>query len=131
MSPGGYTELFFTDEATALAAGHRPCAECRRKAYNHFKQAWIKGNSHLDLPESVGVDFIDQILQSERTKSNIETVTYDDLLNVLPQGSYVSLKVAPGKAYLFWYGALWEWSPEGYAEGPKVTPTRGTGVGPR
>ena len=60
MSPGCYTELFFIDESTALAAGHRPCAECRRKAYNHFKQAWIKGNSHLGLPDKIGVDLIDK-----------------------------------------------------------------------
>src|SRR4051812_48029475 len=40
MSPGRYTELFFLDEATALAAGHRPCAECRRERFNAFKSAW-------------------------------------------------------------------------------------------
>src|SRR3984885_2974236 len=40
MSEGRYTELFFLDEAVALAAGHRPCAECRRKRFNAFKAAW-------------------------------------------------------------------------------------------
>ena len=40
MSPGRYTELFFLDEAVALAAGHRPCAECRRGRFNAFKTAW-------------------------------------------------------------------------------------------
>src|ERR1035438_2779229 len=40
MSPNRYTELFFLDEAVALAAGHRPCAECRRARFNAFKQAW-------------------------------------------------------------------------------------------
>jgi hypothetical protein len=40
MSPNRYTELFFLDEATAFAAGHRPCAECRRERYNAFKDAW-------------------------------------------------------------------------------------------
>ena len=123
MSPGCYTELFFFDEATALAAGHRPCAECRRKAFNHFKQAWIKGNSHLNLPESVGVDLIDRILQGERVKGTAETLTYDALLNDLPHGIFVSLQKAPDKAFLFWYGVLWEWTPEGYVEGSKVTPT--------
>src|SRR5258708_7610528 len=43
MSPGRYTELFFLDEAVALAAGHRPCAECRRERFNAFKNAWIRG----------------------------------------------------------------------------------------
>ena len=122
MSPGCYTELFFTDEATALAAGHRPCAECRRKAYNYFKQAWIKGNSHLSLPDNVGVDFIDKVLHSERTNSDNKTALYDEVLNVLPQGVFVSLQKTPDQAFLFWYGVLWQWTPNGYIEGPKVTP---------
>ena len=44
MAPGSYTELFFLDEATALAAGHRPCATCRRDRYDAFMAAWSKGN---------------------------------------------------------------------------------------
>ena len=40
MAPGRYTELFFLDEATALAAGHRPCFECRRTDAQHFAEAW-------------------------------------------------------------------------------------------
>src|ERR1700732_822885 len=44
MTPGRYTELFFLDEATALAAGHRPCAECRRERFNAFREAWLRGD---------------------------------------------------------------------------------------
>ena len=40
MQPGRYTELFFLDDAAALAAGHRPCAECRREDYNRFLEVW-------------------------------------------------------------------------------------------
>ena len=40
MTPGHYTELFFLDEATTLAAGHRPCAECRRDRFLAFGRAW-------------------------------------------------------------------------------------------
>ena len=40
MAPNQYTELFFLDEATALAAGHRPCAECNRPRYNLFRELW-------------------------------------------------------------------------------------------
>src|SRR4051812_28636843 len=40
MSPGRYTELFFLDEAVSLAAGHRPCAECRRERFNAFRDGW-------------------------------------------------------------------------------------------
>ena len=44
MSPRRYTELFFLDEAVALAAGHRPCAECRRDRYRAFLAAWTEGS---------------------------------------------------------------------------------------
>src|SRR3546814_12740924 len=44
MSPNRYTELFFLDEATALAAGHRPCFECRRGDFVRFRDAWAAGN---------------------------------------------------------------------------------------
>ena len=43
MQPGHYTELFFLDEATALAAGHRPCSECRRDRYVAYLEAWATG----------------------------------------------------------------------------------------
>src|SRR6476646_261897 len=44
MAPNQYTELFFLDEATALAAGHRPCAECNRPGYNLFRELWTQAN---------------------------------------------------------------------------------------
>lgn len=44
MQPRAYTELFFLDEATALAAGHRPCGECRRAEYLRFKDSFFRGN---------------------------------------------------------------------------------------
>src|SRR5580698_8654486 len=49
MSERRYTELFFLDEAVALAAGHRPCAECRRERFNAFKEAWVRSE---DLPRT-------------------------------------------------------------------------------
>jgi hypothetical protein len=45
MVPNHFTELFFLDEAVAIAAGHRPCAECRRAAYNKFLDAWQEVHS--------------------------------------------------------------------------------------
>src|SRR3954469_15321076 len=59
MAPGHYTRLFFLDEPTALAAGHRPCAFCRRDDYNAFRTAWAAGNSTLGLgpqPKAVEMD---------------------------------------------------------------------------
>ena len=44
FAPHRYSELFFLDEATSFAAGHRPCAECRRERYNEFRAAWFEAN---------------------------------------------------------------------------------------
>ena len=49
MQPNRYTELFFLDEATALAAGHRPCGECRRADFRRFRAAWLLGNPDRGL----------------------------------------------------------------------------------
>ncbi len=65
MSPGTYTELFFLDEATAFAAGHRPCGECRRERYLEFKELWIKAN--LDQPvKQMKVSEINRAMHKER-----------------------------------------------------------------
>jgi len=47
MTPGHYTSLFFLDEATALAAGHRPCAECQRERFTAFRAQWAAANPEL------------------------------------------------------------------------------------
>ena len=64
MQPGKYTELFFLDEPTALAAGHRPCFLCRRERANSFRKtmASVRGVAHLSADE------IDQILKPERAR---------------------------------------------------------------
>src|SRR5262249_50735958 len=61
LQPGRYTELFFLDEATAFAAGHRPCAECRRVDYDRFVAAWRELH-----PGDGGADAIDARLHGER-----------------------------------------------------------------
>ena len=58
MTPGNYTELFFLDEATGLAAGHRPCAECRRGRFLAFRDLWPSGR--LSAPD------LDDQLHAER-----------------------------------------------------------------
>ena len=63
LRPRRYTELFFLDEAVALAAGHRPCAECRYTAYQSFRTAWTAARA---LPAKPGADEIDQVLHGER-----------------------------------------------------------------
>ena len=64
MRPGYYAELFFLDEATALAAGHRPCAECRREAFRHFVGCWATGAGRAG--ERVRAADMDRALHAER-----------------------------------------------------------------
>lgn len=114
MTPGEYTELFFLDEATALAAGHRPCALCRREAFNNFKADWVKGNAHLDLPEFVGVDCLDGILQGERVAADGVKVTSEAVLGDLPDGVMIILPGESDAAGLMWKGKVHPWSFKGY-----------------
>src|SRR5262249_37631086 len=66
MAPNRYTELFFLDEATALAAGHRPCFECRRAWFLAFRDAWAKGNCVGSDPGAIRAAAIDDRLHAER-----------------------------------------------------------------
>ena len=108
MQPGRYTELFFLDEATALAAGHRPCAECRRVDYDRFAAFW------RDLHGDVGADTIDTRLHGER----FDTATrrrrlHAAALEDLPDGAFVLEDEAP---WLVRGDALLHWAPGGYLE---------------
>ena len=71
MQPGRYTELFFLDEATALAAGHRPCAECQRGRYNEFMACWGKANAGLLGGEKLRAPVVDAVLQRERVGADV------------------------------------------------------------
>ncbi len=95
MQPGKFTELFFLDEATAFAAGHRPCALCRRADYNRF----------LALTGATGADEIDLRLHDERTGPRRRAAD-------LPDGAFV---LHGGRPHLALGDALLEWRPDGYA----------------
>jgi hypothetical protein len=105
MAPGGYTELFFLDEATALAAGHRPCGTCRKARLEAFKQAWATART---IPRPVRVADIDTILAAER---RCRHPAVDAAL--LPDGVIVAL---PGgaDAWLRWRGTWRRWAFAGY-----------------
>ncbi len=75
MTPGRYTELFFLDEATALAAGHRPCAECRRERFNAYRRALAAGGAKGDEPLRSAVE-IDHRLHAERVAPDRSKRTY-------------------------------------------------------
>lgn len=117
MAPDRYTELFFLDEATALAAGHRPCAECRREDYRRFKAAWIAGNAALGLTSATPVAKIDAILQRDRVAGPplFTKVYHDAELDRLPDGVFIAGD-APHDAWLVWGDDLLHWTPSGYDE---------------
>jgi hypothetical protein len=110
MSPRRYTELFFLDEAVALAAGHRPCAECRRARFNEFRRAWAGGGVSSVLPSA---DAMDLELHAARIGRKREKVTYRAGLRSLPDGCFVHIDDA---MYLVWDDALFRWTADGYAE---------------
>jgi hypothetical protein len=105
LAPGRYTELFFLDEVTAFAAGHRPCAECRRGAYNRFRDI---------LGGSVGADAIDASLHSERLVSGTSRRRLHEVgFDALPDGAFVLLD---DRAWLVLGNELLAWSPGGYKQ---------------
>ena len=110
-SPTRYTALFFWDEACALAAGHRPCAECRNADWRRFKAAWKAAG----LPGWTAAD-IDRVLHAARVTRTRQQVIHAAEFAVLPDGVFLSLPDGDGSPLLKAQGRLWRWSPEGYAE---------------
>jgi len=110
MERRSWTELFFLDEATAFAAGHRPCFYCRRDDANSFRAAWETGNRTGDVlaPE------IDAVLHRERLEHGRKRLHPLPMpLEKLPDGAMVqagddSFLIAQGRAFL--------WSPSGYTK---------------
>jgi hypothetical protein len=98
MPPGRYTGLFFLDEATALAAGHRPCAECRNADYRSF----------LALTGAASADELDRRLHAERLGPKPER----DVAS-LPDGAFVLVGDDP---WLVLNGELLRWTPGGYTD---------------
>ena len=99
LQPGRYTELFFLDEATAFAAGHRPCAECRRADYDRF----------LAIIGEAGADAVDARLHRER----LADVRHEEPAASLPDGAFV---LRDGEPFLVLGDALRRWTTAGYAE---------------
>jgi hypothetical protein len=97
MAPNRYTGLFFLDEATALAAGHRPCAECRNADYRGFLM--VAGASRAGE--------LDARLHAERGR------LHESELEELPDGAFVALD---GEAWLVLGSQLLRWTPGGYAD---------------
>ena len=114
MTPGRYTELFFLDEATALAAGHRPCAECRRNRLAAFRTAWA---AHLGLDGSLPTaGEIDDGLHAERIAPDRSKRTFPANLDGLPDGVFVRHPGSRDSAWLVWGDGLLAWSAGGYTK---------------
>ncbi len=105
----GYTELFFLDEPTALAAGHRPCFECRRRDADAFVAAWTKGLRQATRPRA---GEIDDILHSERLSHRNRRLHACDVAG-LPDGAVLARQ---GEAFAVRGTALLRWTPAGYGE---------------
>jgi len=112
FTPGLYTELFFLDEATALAAGHRPCAECQRERYHAFRAHWIATQPRLAPGARVRVDDVDAVLHAERLADDGTKRRYVAAFGSLPSGTMIDLD---GRPHLVHGGRAWPWSFTGYA----------------
>lgn len=116
LQPGKFTELFFLDEATALAAGHRPCALCRRSDYDRFVAFWRSIH-----PDDKGADAIDLRLHGERLDPGTRTQRHHDtVIDGLPDGAFV---LRDGEPWLVLGDALLRWTPERY-DGREPRPAR-------
>jgi len=107
-----YTELFFLDEVTALAAGHRPCFECRREDAVAFAKAFAKGqglSSPLRAPE------MDLILHAERLEGHAKRL-HRRAIDQLPDGTFITFapSVVSSDAFVIHRNELLRWTPEGY-----------------
>ena len=124
-APGRLTELFFLDEATGLAAGHRPCGECRYRDSQAFTRAWAAAHGG-GLP---GVQAIDERLHADRLAGPGVRRSYPAPLAELPEGTMVELEDAP---FLLFGGRLLAWTPGGYLDRPPPEPaTTVTVITPR
>ena len=108
MKPRSYTELFFLDEATAIAAGHRPCFECRRPAALRFQLAWATAHGGRAM-----ADEMDARLGSDRRLRGGQKKTFVTDVGALPDGAFLA---RDGAAWLRHRGELLRWTPAGYCD---------------
>ena len=101
-----YTELFFLDEVTAFAAGHRPCFECRRKDAERFALLFSGKKQRASAAA------MDKILHAERLDGKTKR-SHRSKLDTLPDGAMISLD---GQAFAVRGNRLWRWAPGGYSQ---------------
>jgi hypothetical protein len=116
MTPGRWTELFFLDEAVALAAGHRPCAYCRRPAFTAWREAWTKATGTRAFAPDM-----DACLHKARVRRDRSQVRHAALADSLPEGAFLLWRDRP---HLVTARGIHPYSPEGY--GAPLTRPEGT-----
>jgi len=117
--PHHYTFLYFHDEAVSLAAGHRPCAECRRDAYNAYRSAWAQSLG-VDVPSA-------KLINRQLHRERIARGTHERRIHRLswaglPDGAFVLLDTSPA---IVLGDQLTTWTHEGYRE-RRARPSDGT-----
>lgn len=119
FSPNTYSELFFLDEATAFAAGHRPCRVCQRQRHDQFNTGWTAANAASASRTRLPIAEIDQALHAQRTRPDKGKRTYTAALPDLPNGTFFE---HAGQARLVWLTGPLVWSFNGYTKGDPVAP---------
>lgn len=120
MQPGLYTELFFLDEATAFAAGHRPCMECRRPDAQRFIAAWSAAHLPPGQPLKT-INHLDEIAHRERIDPATKRQrTSRAQLSTLPDGVLLTLDDNRSQPMLLWRGRLLHWYFAGYIKYQRV-----------
>ena len=109
LRPGRYTELFFLDEATAWAAGHRPCAECRRDAWRAFGDLWAAQIDPDRRAEAIDARLHTERLDPDTGRTRLHARRAEDL----PNGAFVRLD---GEPWVLVADRLRRWTPAGYRE---------------
>jgi hypothetical protein len=117
MMPGRWTELFFLDEATAFAAGHRPCFECRKGDAQRFKSCWLKGNPVHNFNMTTSINLIDAIIHGERIDKEKKKVMHQQVSSDIPEGTFILMN---DDAYVFTNSRLHRWTAFGYEDGIPV-----------
>jgi len=122
MTPGRWTELFFLDEATAMASGHRPCAYCQRARFDHFRTVWAAANPTLAGHGLPPAPVIDAVLHRERITADRQKATYMEAVGRLPNGVFITME--DEQPFLVLGGNLLPWQPDGYGATVPVAPER-------
>lgn len=114
MATQSWTELFFLDEAVALAAGHRPCFACRRDSAEAFRSAWSKAKR----TSKTSAPAMDEALHRERLHDGRKRIHPLDMpIDTLPDGTAI---VVDGDAFIVARGLAFRWTEDGYAPPQKI-----------